>query len=125
VSGERILCIDDDPQVRALIKRVAELAGHRCVCAADADEARRFLALHEYTVVLCDIGLPDESGLSLLGDLARRHSIATVMVTARNDPESAGLALELGAHGYLTKPFAPTDLLSLRIVDREPEVVAA
>jgi cyclic di-GMP phosphodiesterase len=111
MSGHRILCVDDDPTVRALIGRVLGDAGHDCTLAADVAEARRLLHLHEYELVVCDIGLPDESGLELLAELAHRPSIATVMVTGQDDPETADLALELGAYGYVTKPFAPNELL--------------
>jgi putative two-component system response regulator len=111
MSDHTILCVDDDPHVRQLISRVLHLAGYRCDCAADVDEARRLLAMYPYSVVLCDIGLPGESGLELLTDIARRPSIAAVMVTGEDNPRSADTALELGAYGYVTKPFATNDLL--------------
>jgi putative two-component system response regulator len=111
VSGHTILCVDDDPHVRQLISRILHFAGHRCDCAADVHEARRLLAMYPYSVVLCDIGLPGESGLELLTDIARRRSVAAVMVTGQDDPRSADTALELGAYGYVTKPFATNDLL--------------
>ena len=111
MSGHTILCVDDDPHVRQLISRVLHLAGYRCDCAADVHEARRLLAMYAYSVVLCDIGLPGESGLELLTDIARRPSIAAVMVTGEDNPRSADTALELGAYGYVTKPFATNDLL--------------
>jgi len=109
--GEPILCIDDDPDVRRVIARVLDDGGHRCMTAGDVGEARRLLAENDYSVVLCDIGLPGESGLELLAELGHQATIATVMVTGRDDPDTADLALELGAYGYLTKPFAPNDLL--------------
>jgi response regulator RpfG family c-di-GMP phosphodiesterase len=111
MNGKPILCVDDDPHVRSCIKRVLALAGHTCDTAGDAREARRLLAAHDYGVVLCDIGLPGESGLVLLAELARRPAVATVMVTADDDPSTADQALSLGAYGYLTKPFVPNDLL--------------
>jgi len=111
VSGHTILCVDDDPHARQLISRVLHLGGHRCDCAEDVHEARRLLSMYPYSVVLCDIGLPGESGLELLADIARRPSLAAVMVTGRDDPRSAEMALELGAYGYVTKPFATNDLL--------------
>lgn len=111
VSGHTILCVDDDQDVRRLISRILHLAGHRCDGAADVHEARRLLAMYPYSVVLCDIGLPGESGLELLTDIAKRPSTAAVMVTGEDDPSSADTALELGAYGYVTKPFATNDLL--------------
>jgi len=111
VTAKPILCVDDDPQVRSCIKRVLHAAAYTCDCAGDAHEARRLLAVHDYSVVLCDIGLPGESGLVLLSELAALPATATVMVTGHDDPYTADRALALGAHGYLTKPFVPNDLL--------------
>ena len=109
--GEPILCVDDDPAVRRAIERMLDDGGHRCMTAGDVEEARGLLAAHDYSVVLCDIGLPGESGLDLLAELAHRPTVATVMVTGRDDPDTADLALELGAYGYLTKPFGANELL--------------
>ena len=63
-------------------------------------------------VVLCDIGLPGSSGLDLVAELGRTHpEVATVMVTGQDDPDVAATALQLGAYGYLTKPFEANQLL--------------
>jgi cyclic di-GMP phosphodiesterase len=109
---ERVLCVDDDEQIRRLVVRLVGAAGHDCLAAESVDDARRLLAEGDISLVLCDIGLPDRSGLELLEELARtRPDIATVMVTGEDDPTVANTALQLGAFGYLTKPFAPNDLL--------------
>ena len=108
----RVLCIDDDRQVRELIQRVLDSAGHECVPAATADEARALLRDEQFSAVLCDINLPDSSGLDLLRELRELHpDVATVMVTGRDDPMIADRALDLGALAYVTKPFAPNKLL--------------
>jgi putative two-component system response regulator len=112
VSPERVLCVDDDAQVRRLVERLVATAGHQCVGAASVDEARRLLAEETFSVVLCDIGLPGRSGLELLDEIARtRPDLATVMVTGEHDPHVANTALQLGAYGYLTKPFEANELL--------------
>ncbi|MBV8065312.1 MAG: response regulator [Actinobacteria bacterium] len=108
---ETILCVDDDPGVRKAIRRMLVDAGHTCETAGDVCEARRLLARDRYSIVLCDIGLPGESGLDLLAELGHEPGIATVMVTGSTEPGTAGLALELGATGYVTKPFGPDELL--------------
>jgi len=109
--AERILCVEDDEQVRRLISRLVEAAGHECDVAADADEARALLETGDFAVVLCDIGLPGESGLDLLAELSRRSpDVATVMVTGHDSPTTADTALELGAYGYVTKPFGSNSL---------------
>jgi putative two-component system response regulator len=104
--SERILCVEDDEQVSRLIVRLVRAAGHDCDVAADAVSARERLATDDFAVVLCDIGLPGESGLELLSELSRRSpDIATVMVTGQDAPDIADAAIELGAYGYVTKPF--------------------
>lgn len=112
MTTESILCVDDDTAVRGVIAQVLTSVGHRCAEAGDAREARRLLAERAFTVVLCDIGLPGQSGLELLAELAgRRPTLATVMVTGLDDPDLADAALELGAYGYVTKPFDRNELL--------------
>jgi putative two-component system response regulator len=112
VSAEPILCVDDDEQVRGLISKVLRSSGHDCVAVGSAEEARRALDERPFSVVLCDIGLPGRSGLDLVAELGRTHpEVATVMVTGRDDPEVAATALQLGAYGYLTKPFEINQLL--------------
>jgi len=109
--AERILCVEDDLQVRRLITRLVSAAGYECAGAADAHEARTLLDREPFSIVLCDIGLPGESGLELLREVSGRSpDVAMLMVTGRDEPEIAHAALELGAYGYLTKPFAENAL---------------
>ena len=112
MSAERVLCVDDDEQVRALIRRVVVAAGYKCTGVGTVDDARRLLADEEFSVVLCDIGLAGSSGLELLDELGRtRPDIATIMVTGHDHVGIVDAALKLGAYGYITKPFAPNDLM--------------
>jgi putative two-component system response regulator len=112
MNPERVLCVDDDAQVRALIRRVVVAAGYECEGAGTVDDAWKLLAREEFSVVLCDIGLPGSSGLELLGELGRtRPDIATIMVTGHDHVGIVDAALKLGAYGYITKPFAPNDLM--------------
>jgi putative two-component system response regulator len=112
MSSERVLCVDDDAQVRALIERVVIAAGYECVGVGTVDEARELLAQEAFSVVLCDIGLPGRSGLELLEELGKtRPDIATIMVTGHDQVGIVDAALNLGAYGYITKPFAPNDLM--------------
>lgn len=112
MSPGRILCVDDDEQVRRFIAGVLDPAGHECVPAASAAEARTLLAEKPFAAVLCDINLPGESGLDLLRDLRTEHpGVAAVMVTGRDERALADTALGLGAFGYVTKPFEANELL--------------
>jgi putative two-component system response regulator len=112
MNAERVLCVDDDQQVRSLIQRVVLDAGYECAGVGTVEGARELLAQEEFSVVLCDIGLPGSSGLELLDELGRtRPDIATVMVTGHDHVGIVDAALKLGAYGYITKPFTPTDLM--------------
>ncbi len=112
MNSERVLCVDDDAQVRGLIERVVVGAGYECTAAESVDDARTLLAKQDFSVVLCDIGLPGSSGLELLEELGKtRPDIATIMVTGHDHVGLVDAALRLGAYGYVTKPFAPNDLM--------------
>ncbi len=112
MTPARILIVDDDPAVCRLIVRL--LSGHGWVCdvAANVAEARAALAAGEHDLVLCDVGLPDGSGLELLSELATQQPhVAILVVTGRDDPALAERTLELGAYGYVTKPFRANEML--------------
>ena len=105
--AERILCVDDDLHVRRVITELVRAAGYECEGVGDAVQARTLLERERFSIVLCDIKLPGESGLELLRELAGRSpDVAMLMVTGEDAPEVADLALQLGAYGYVTKPFA-------------------
>jgi putative two-component system response regulator len=112
MSGERLLCVDDDQQVRELIERMVVEAGYDCVGVGTVDGARELLADGDFSLVLCDIGLPGRSGLELLEELGKtRPDLPTVMVTGHDHAGIVDAALKLGAYGYVTKPFSAGDLI--------------
>jgi putative two-component system response regulator len=109
-----VLVVDDEPQVRQVIKRILERHGFRCELAASAEEARVSLETsgHRFQLMLCDVNMPGESGLELIRDTVSSHpEVAALMVTGIDDPGLAESAIQLGAFGYLTKPFRPNELL--------------
>lgn len=102
----RALVVDDEDNIRGILCRVLEGAGHVAVPAGDAVEARRLLSRSAFDVILCDVNMPGESGLELTQDvLATRPDAAVIMVTGVDDPGVANRALDAGAYGYLVKPF--------------------
>jgi PAS domain S-box-containing protein len=107
----RILATDDRPEVLRLVDRT--LGGHyTCEFASSVDEAREKLSASTFELALCDIQMPGESGLVLVEEIARDHpDTAIVLVTGVDDPEVAERTFQLGAHGYLVKPFWPGQLL--------------
>jgi PAS domain S-box-containing protein len=107
----RILATDDRPEILRLVERA--LGGrYQCDFAGSVEEARGKLGADEFHLALCDIQMPGESGLVLVEELARDYpDTAIVLVTGVDDSEVAERAFELGAHGYLVKPFRPGQLL--------------
>jgi cyclic di-GMP phosphodiesterase len=107
----RILIVDDEAQVRKLLKRVLEGDGHVTSAAADVASALAHLREDWFELVLCDVNMPGESGLDFIGQAsAVDPDVATVMVSAADDPALAERALDLGAYGYVVKPFRTSEL---------------
>ena len=104
--GSKLLIIDDDPDIRKLLLRIAEDAGLMAASAADAAEGVRLAEELLPDAILLDIDLPDRSGMDLLPDLiARLPDTAIMMITAHADLETAIQALRLGAIDYIQKPL--------------------
>jgi putative two-component system response regulator len=103
---ERILAVDDEESIRQLIALFLEEDGFTCVTAGSAGEARRLLALGDFALALCDVTMPEESGLDLVRHIVAEYpDTAVVMVSGVDDPAFARSAIELGASGYVVKPF--------------------
>lgn len=112
MTREAILVVDDEPGIRKLVSSTLGRAGYRVQGASDAAEARQRLLDDRYDVALLDVELPGDSGIDLLRDLATRApELAAVMVSAHDDPMSTSSAVELGAFGYVVKPFRSSELL--------------
>ena len=108
----KVLIIDDEPQIRRLLRTALERAGYDVSEAASAREALEMLSTTEPDVVLLDLGLPDRDGLELV-PIIRKHSNATLLVvSARDATDHKVAALDLGADDYVTKPFDTDELLA-------------
>lgn len=108
----RILIVDDDEAIRRLLGHLLKSYGYPCTLVGNAREARLRLSEQEFSLVLCDVNMPGESGLELVRHVLRDHPfIAVVMVTGMDDPQFADIALENGAYGYILKPFKPNEIL--------------
>lgn len=107
----RLLVVDDDPEVRALLVRALERDGHEITSVASAREARSELATNSHEVMVLDLALPDETGIELCESLrAARHPIAILMLTAHGEVARRVKALDAGADDFLAKPFAVAEL---------------
>jgi DNA-binding response OmpR family regulator len=116
----RVLLVEDDPKMRALVRRGLSEHAHAVETADSVTHARDALARQVFEVAVFDIMLPDGSGLDLVRHV-RRHGNATpiLLLTARDTPEEIAAGLDAGADDYLVKPFAFTVLLArLRALGR-------
>ena len=108
----RILIVDDEEIIRTSLTRLLERAGYECHSAADAFEARNKVGFGFFDLVLCDIQMPGDSGMDLLKQIAaERPDTAILMASVEDDPKVAREAMEIGAHGYVVKPFTPNEIL--------------
>ncbi len=108
----KVLVVDDEPQIRRLLRKILEREDYNVSLAKDAREALRMLAVEKPDAVLLDLGLPDRDGLELV-PLIRAQSDATLLiVSAREAISEKVAALDEGADDYVTKPFDTDELLA-------------
>jgi putative two-component system response regulator len=108
----KILIVDDEPYVCDLLARWLTADGYHCASAFDGQTALRLLETHEFHLVVSDIMMPGLSGLDLLKIIRKRFpKVAVLMVTAVDDRKTGILTLELGAYGYIIKPFERNEIL--------------
>ena len=101
-----ILIVDDEAPIRRLLAKILEEDGYTCTLAADALAARAHLSAARYELLLTDINMPGESGLDLAAHVNTAYrDTAVIFVSVMDDPDEARAALQLGAYGYLVKPF--------------------
>jgi two-component system phosphate regulon response regulator OmpR len=109
---ERVLIVEDDREVREAVADYLASHGYACAQAADGKAMRAALAESVPELVLLDLRLPGEDGLSLARWLRDHHDVAIIMVTAAGDVVDRVVGLEVGADDYLGKPFDLRELLA-------------
>jgi DNA-binding response OmpR family regulator len=118
----RLLAIEDEPELGALLCTALERSGFAVDLAANLAEARDFLAVVGYDAAILDRALPDGDGISLLREIRRSDtSLPILILTARDGPEDRVLGLDSGADDYLVKPFHMPELVArIRALLRRP-----
>jgi two-component system phosphate regulon response regulator OmpR len=110
-----LLVVDDDARLRDLLQRFLTEQGFRVTAVADAGAARRAIAAMMFDLLVLDVMMPGESGLSLTESLRRDgNEVPILMLTARGAPQDRISGFEHGVDDYLAKPFDPREL-ALRI----------
>jgi two-component system phosphate regulon response regulator OmpR len=110
VANANVLVVDDDADVRRMLVEYLGSHDYDVDAAASGAEMREKLASSVPDVVLLDVGLPGEDGLSLARWLRERHRVGIIMVTAADGVVDRVVGLEVGADDYIAKPFDPREL---------------
>jgi len=108
---QHILIVDDDHEIRTLLREYLEKNGYRATVAADGKAMRRALEQSHVDLIVLDLMLPGEDGLSLCRDLRAHSQVPVLMLTALGEEIDRIVGLEVGADDYLAKPFSPRELV--------------
>ena len=108
--ANHLLIVEDDELVQSLLAAYMKGEGYKVSYAGTGKEMMATLNAENIDLILLDLGLPDEDGLTLTRQIRARSSIPIIVITQRQSREDRLAALELGANDYLTKPFNPEEL---------------
>lgn len=111
-SAPQILVVDDDPSVRGAVAEFLSGQGYTVLLAEDGVAMRRILEREDVAIVILDIMLPGDDGLTLARELRRRPEVGVIMLSARGSEADRVIGLEMGADDYLPKPASPRELLA-------------
>lgn len=111
-TNTHILVVDDDRDIRTLLAEYLDSNGLRTLTATNGSEMRRVLEESRVDLIVLDLTLPGEDGLTLCRNLRASSSVPVIMLTARGEPLDRILGLEMGADDYLAKPFEPRELFA-------------
>lgn len=111
-AKKQIFVIEDDPDIRALLRQILTDFGYTVTLLSSGAEARRAIRQQTPDLCLVDLGLPDMDGLTLVRELWADARFGVVILTGRGGLTDRVLGLELGADDYIVKPFEPRELVA-------------
>ncbi|MGC9270734.1 response regulator [Acidiphilium sp.] len=111
-QSDTVLLIDDDSRLRALVEEHLTEFGLKVVTLPDGRKMAETLKANQIDIVILDLGLPFEDGLSLCRKIRADNNVPILILTARGDEVDRVLGLEMGADDYLAKPFSPRELIA-------------
>lgn len=107
-----ILIVDDDRRIRDMLCRYLEPEGYNVTAVEDGDAMRRHVAANQVDLVLLDLVMPGEDGLSLSRELRANSDLPIIILTGKGEPMDRVIGLEVGADDYITKPFHLREVLA-------------
>jgi two-component system, OmpR family, response regulator len=125
MASPHVLFVEDDPEIRALVADFLHESGFRVTVAQDGEEMDRLMSADKVDLLILDIMLPNEDGLSLCRRVRAAGNLPVIMLTARGSEIDRVVGLEMGADDYLTKPFGTHELVArVRALLRRSEYAA-
>ena len=112
MSDTRILIVDDEPELRGMLRKYLTNDGFTVDDVATGSEARAYLQASVPDLVILDVGLPDIDGFEVLRQIRAASDVPVIMLTARVDEIDRVVGLSVGADDYVTKPFSPRELVA-------------
>jgi two-component system response regulator ResD len=112
MTGQRILIVDDEPQVLEVLKLYLSRDGFRVTTVGDGSSALTAFETHAPDLVVLDLMLPKVDGFQVFKELRAKSAVPIIMLTARGDELDRVLGLELGADDYIVKPFSPREVVA-------------
>jgi two-component system KDP operon response regulator KdpE len=112
MSIEHILVVDDEPQIRRVMRTTLVAQGYEVSDARTGDEALELVRSEKYDLVLLDVNMPGISGIQTCREIRLGSDLPIIMLTVRGAERDKVQALDAGADGYLTKPFSMSELLA-------------
>ena len=112
MNGYHLLLVDDDLRLRGLVKAHLETEGFAIETLSNGEQIEHILQVKPVDLLILDIGLPQEDGLSICRRLRPHWDLPILMLTARGDELDRIIGLEMGADDYLAKPFHPRELIA-------------
>ena len=108
----RVLVVEDDTEIRALVKSSLEVEGFEVLTAVSIGEAQRMISHAKPELIILDLGLPDGDGVELVHSVRKEHNLPIIIISARDQEAQKIRLLDAGADDYLTKPFGVQELLA-------------
>jgi two-component system, OmpR family, KDP operon response regulator KdpE len=126
MSQGRILIVDDDPQIRRVMRTTLVVQGYEVADARSGEEAIEKFREEKYDLILLDLNMPGMDGITTCREIRSSSDVAIVMLTVRDSERDKVTALDAGADDYVTKPFSTPELLArvraaMRRVPNNPE----
>jgi DNA-binding response OmpR family regulator len=112
VGQQRILVVDDEPELRQMLRRYLTAEEFEATEATDGEEALRAIRSAPPDLVVLDVGLPGMDGFTVLQEIRKGTDVPVIMLTARAEEVDRVVGLTVGADDYVTKPFSPRELVA-------------